>query len=125
MVHGVCSFVLCFFQNLEKKKKEQYSESLGWDPPSRESGKKLFFDVFGSPLKNGSFFHVIFPFMNPFQPAICIIYFNFPFKTDYIIVFIVPLKLINTFVLKHDYFLLFSFVKLYIIYSFHSSFAND
>ena len=53
----------------------------------------------------------MFPFMNPFQPAICIMSFNVPFKYEYIIVFIVPLKLINTYILflRNDY----------------SSFAND
>ena len=35
--------------------------------------------------------------MNPFQPAICIIVFNVPFTYDYIFVFIVHLKLINTY----------------------------
>ena len=62
------------------EQKTQNSESLGWDPPVWIF---LFFDAFGSPLKTDSFLpYVIFPFMNPFQLAICISSFTFPFICD-------------------------------------------
>ena len=83
------SVLLCFSKTSRNKKtKTQYSESLGWDPRSRESGNIVFFvffffvfDVFGCPLTNDSFLpYVISSFMNPFQPTICIISLNVPFN---------------------------------------------
>ena len=51
---------------------------------------------FHFPLQHDSSLpYVIFPFVNPFQPAICILSFNFPFTYDYIIVVTFLLNLIN------------------------------
>ena len=67
--------------NQNKTQKHNIQRVLAGTPPP-ESLEILFllFDVFGSPLKSESFLpYVMFPFMNPFQPAICIISFNCPF----------------------------------------------